>query len=386
MRRLPLLVSALVFVETMFFAAITPLLPELKADLHLSKHAAGVLAGAYAAGALCGALPGGWLAARVGFRRAVLVGIALMTVSGVAFAFGRSLELLDAARFVQGVGGAFTWAGGMAWLASTVAPERRGQTLGAALGAAIFGVQFGPLIGALATAIGKETAFSSTVAFGVLLGAWAWTFPAPAADAAPTTPTSALRDRAIRAGMWFGLLPGVAFGLLELLVPLRLDVLGASGLAIGAVFFVAAGFEAIIATRAGRLSDRRGAVRVALWALVLGIVVLVALPWPGEAWLLGVVVAVGAGLLGALWVPAMALITAGADGVGLDQGYAFGFFNLSWATGMTLGAVAGGAFAQATSDTLAYVLVAAAYVLTALVTVRVMVARDPTARRATVSQ
>ena len=68
MRRLLLLVSALVWVDTMLFAALTPLLPHFAHSLHLSKTGAGVLVGAYAAGALVGGLPGGAAAARLGAR------------------------------------------------------------------------------------------------------------------------------------------------------------------------------------------------------------------------------------------------------------------------------------------------------------------------------
>src|SRR5688500_3210391 len=49
MRRLLLLVSAIVFVDTMFYAAITPLLPRYSEELGLSKSAAGVLTAAYPA-------------------------------------------------------------------------------------------------------------------------------------------------------------------------------------------------------------------------------------------------------------------------------------------------------------------------------------------------
>ncbi len=45
-RRLLLLVSAIVLVDTMFFAAITPLLPYYVDQLELSKAGAGVLAAA----------------------------------------------------------------------------------------------------------------------------------------------------------------------------------------------------------------------------------------------------------------------------------------------------------------------------------------------------
>ncbi len=58
MRRLVGLVSALVFVDTMLFAALTPLLGHFEHELHLSSATAGVLVAAYAAGALLGGLPG----------------------------------------------------------------------------------------------------------------------------------------------------------------------------------------------------------------------------------------------------------------------------------------------------------------------------------------
>ena len=58
MRRLLILVGAVIFVDTMFFAAITPLLPHYSDELGLSKAAAGLLAGTYAAGTLLG----GWWA------------------------------------------------------------------------------------------------------------------------------------------------------------------------------------------------------------------------------------------------------------------------------------------------------------------------------------
>ena len=140
MRRLVLLVSAVVLVDTMFYAAITPLLPELTRELGLGKAGAGVLAGAYAAGTLLGALPAGWLAARVGCKPTVLLGLTLMSVSGLTFAFARSAPLLDAARFVQGIGGACSWAAGLAWLASTVPRERRRDAAEKLAGLALIGL------------------------------------------------------------------------------------------------------------------------------------------------------------------------------------------------------------------------------------------------------
>jgi hypothetical protein len=50
LKRLAVLVGAVVLVDRMFYAALTPLLPHYVHELGLSKSGAGVLAGAYAAG------------------------------------------------------------------------------------------------------------------------------------------------------------------------------------------------------------------------------------------------------------------------------------------------------------------------------------------------
>jgi MFS family permease len=370
MRRLALVVGAIVLVDTMFYAAITPLLPRLADELDLGKNGAGVLAAAYAAGTLVGSLPGGWLAARAGVKATVLVGIALMSVSGLAFAFGSSILLLDAARFLQGIGGACTWAGGMAWLSTEAPRERRGEVIGGVLGAAIFGVQLGPVVGALATAIGREAAFSTTVLFGIVLGALAWRLPARPGSEALTTPVAALRERRMVAGMWLTALPAAAFGVMDVLAPLRLDALGATSLALGATFFAAAGTEAIISPTAGRIADRRGAVTVARAGLLIGAVALVVLQLPDTALGLAVTVIFVAGFLGVLWVPAGLLLTSGAERIGLDAAFAFAFFNLGWAGGFTVGAAGGGAIAQASADAVPYLLLAGAYAVTLAVAVR----------------
>jgi fucose permease len=80
-RRLLVLACAIVFVDTTFYAAITPLLPRFEDQFALSKSAAGVLVAAYPAGTLLGAIPGGYLAARAGVRATVVLGLALLVAS-----------------------------------------------------------------------------------------------------------------------------------------------------------------------------------------------------------------------------------------------------------------------------------------------------------------
>src|SRR3954447_15117536 len=130
MRRLLPLVSAIVLLDTSFYAAITPLLPYYVDQEHLTKTSAGILVGAYPAGTLVGALPAGWLAARVGPRALLTAGVGTLPITSVTFGLADSILVLDLARFAQGVAGALTWTGGMGWLSSTAPAERRGQMMG----------------------------------------------------------------------------------------------------------------------------------------------------------------------------------------------------------------------------------------------------------------
>src|SRR3954466_9047560 len=168
MRRLLLLVSVVVFVDTMLYAALTPLLPHL---VH-GKGRAGILVAAYAAGALVGGLPGGVAAVRLGARRAVLVGLTGMGLASLGFAFAGSFGTLFLARLIQGCGSAFTWAGAFAWLLAAAPRTRRGELLGSAMGAAIFGALFGPVIGAAAALAGRAAIFSGLAGLALVLVVW----------------------------------------------------------------------------------------------------------------------------------------------------------------------------------------------------------------------
>src|SRR4051794_21840350 len=139
LRRLLLFACAVVLVDTMFYAALTPLLPHYADELGLSKAAAGGLSGASAAGTFAGALPGGLMAARRGGPPTALWGLSCRAASSLVFAFAPNIVLLDAARFVRGWGGAASWAGAMAWLTARAPAERRGEFIGTALAAAIVG-------------------------------------------------------------------------------------------------------------------------------------------------------------------------------------------------------------------------------------------------------
>jgi MFS family permease len=370
-RRLLILVGAIVLVDTMFFAALTPLLPHYVHELHLGKAGAGALQAMYPAGALAAGIPSGMLAARVGVKPTVLVGLSLLAVTTVAFGFADSVWALDLARFLQGVSSAFSWTGALAWLVAAAPTGRRGRLIGSAFGAAIAGAMFGPVLGAVASFTGTAPAFAAVAAVALLLGAGALATPA----VSPQTPQpirmlfeAITRDRRIQTGVWLCLLPALCFGTLSVLAPLRLSDLGWGAAAVGAVYLVSAGLEAAWAPMLGRISDRQGRLRPLLAALAAAAVVAALLPWPRNAWLLAVVIVAAGFAFGSFWTPAMSLVTDAAETRGLDYGYAFALVNIAWAPGQAGGAALGGALASATSDALPYLGLAT----TCLVTLAVL--------------
>jgi predicted MFS family arabinose efflux permease len=366
-RRLVLLISTIVLVDTMFYAVVAPLLPHYADTLGLSKAAAGVLSAAYPAGTLLGSIPAGILVARMGARQTVLAGLTLLAVSSVVFGFAEHVALLDAARFAQGIGGACTWAGGLAWLVEAAPPERRGEMIGTALGAAIGGALFGPVVGAIADATEPQIVFSSVVVVATALGIWALTTPPPPRAAEPQGLDAlgrALHRPPVLAGMWLVALPAAGFGTIAVLGPLRLDHLGAGGVAVGATFLVAAAIEAVVSPLVGRMSDRRGPLVPIRLGLATGAGLLCLFTLPESALVLGALIVAIAAALGTFWAPAMALLSDAAEAGGLQQGLAFALMNLAWASGQVAGSAGGGALAKLTSDAVPLLIVVAAALAT----------------------
>ena len=358
MRRLLLLVGAMVFVDTVFFSALTPLLPEYADELDLSKAGVGVLAAAYPAGALLGAIPGGIAAARFGVKPTVIAGLLLMVATTTVFGFADGIVLLDVARFVQGFASALTWTASLAWLVSRAPPDRRGLLIGTAMSAAIVGALCGPILGAVASVTGTEIAFAAVGAGALGLAVWAALTPA----ATPEQPQplsmlwQAMRNRMILGTVWFVALPALLFSTMGVLASLRLDDLGLSAVAIGGVFLVSAAIEAVLNPLAGRISDLRGRLLPIRIGLAASTIMAAILPWPDSSWLLAAVVIVAGMAFGLFWTPAMSHLTDLAERRGLDYAYGFALVTMAWAPGQAFGASVGGALARATSDAVPYLV------------------------------
>jgi predicted MFS family arabinose efflux permease len=384
LRLLFFVAGAVIFFDTVFYAAVVPLLPSLTRELHLSKASAGVLTAGYAAGTLVGSLPGGMLAERFGPRVTLYAGLALMGGSSLAFGLLDNVALLDLARFLQGLGGACTWAGSMLWVILVAPPERRGSAIGGALAAGIGGALVGPVVGTLAHALGRGPVFSAVVLVAAGLAAALTILPSPPApqrrSGGPNL-VRQLRHPAIALGMWLVALPAVASGAINVLGPLRLGQLGASAAAIGATFLVAAGAEAAMSPVVGRCSDRRGRILPLRIGLIAAAISLLLFTLPQTGLLLAVVIVFETVALGIFWAPAMAMLSDAADAHGMSQGYALALINFAWAAGQIAGAGGGGALAKSAGDAVPFAVTCALCLATlGVILVRTNVTSPPPAQ------
>jgi predicted MFS family arabinose efflux permease len=240
------------------------------------------------------------------------------------------------------------------------------------MGAAVAGALAGPVIGTLADVIGIAPAFCGVAVVGAVLAVWALRTP-PAEPEGTSTPRellAAVRDGRVAAGIWLIAVPGLLFGTIGVLAPLRLDDLGAGAATIGAAWLCAAALESGVSPIVGRVSDRRGRLFPCLIGLSGGAALMLLFTWPDRSWQVIALVLLAAPTIGTMWAPSMALLSDGAEALGIAQGFAFALSNLGWSIGQTAGAAASARLADATSDAVPYVLLAAVCVATLAVLVR----------------
>ncbi len=353
-------VSVVMFVDTMLFAVIAPLLPGLAHELHLSKASAGLLTASYAIGMLVAALPCGVLAARVGPRPTMIAGLVLLAASTAAFGFLHDAVALNLARVAEGAAGACSWGGGLAWIADETPVDRRGALIGYATAAAIAGSLVGPVVGTVATATGRAPLFGALALGTLVVIVPIWRMPSTHRRSTQglRSVAAACRRPAVIAAIWLMALPAIGSGAMNVLGPLRLHRFGAPAAAIGATFLIAAAVATVIAPVAGRFSDRHGRLAPLRLGLASTAVTLLFFTAPGDAVLLAVVIIVASGTLGLFWAPAMAMLSDFAEATGLEQGLAAALTNIAWAGGQVIGAGGGGTAAKLGGDGLPMAIIA----------------------------
>ena len=231
--------------------------------------------------------------------------------------------------------------------------------IGSLIGAAIFGTLLGPLLGTAAVTArhppGVQRARRDR-GRSWPLDTWRHPEPRHRRDRRRAAGHAAHHGRRpARDGLWHGawlvLIDAMSTGAVNALLPLRLSRLGASGVAIGATFVLASAVATLLAPVIGRASDRHGARR----PMTLGLTFSAALfaahdPAGRRVPLAAVSVLLLGGPMSAFMIPAVPMMTASAERVGVTVVVATSLVNLAYAVGETIGAPTAALLSHASSD------------------------------------
>jgi EmrB/QacA subfamily drug resistance transporter len=162
--------SVALFMTTLDNLVVTTALPVIHRDLNASLSGLEWTVNAYTLTFAVFLITGAALGDRFGRRRMFVIGLAIFTAGSAAAALAPSIEVLIAARAVQGFGGAIVAPLTLTILSAAVPAERRGLALGAWGGISGLAVAIGPLVGgAVVEGISWQWIFWLNVPIGLAL-------------------------------------------------------------------------------------------------------------------------------------------------------------------------------------------------------------------------
>jgi EmrB/QacA subfamily drug resistance transporter len=193
--------SVALFMTTLDNLVVTTALPVIREDLHASLSGLEWTVNAYTLTFAVLLITGAALGDRFGRRRMFVIGLAIFTGASAVAGLAPSIEVLIAARAVQGAGGAIVTPLTLTILSAAVPAEKRGLALGAWGGISGLAVAIGPLVG-------------GAVVEGI---SWQWIFWLNVPIGLALIPLAALRLRESRGPNDSLDLPGVALASVGLL-------------------------------------------------------------------------------------------------------------------------------------------------------------------------
>jgi EmrB/QacA subfamily drug resistance transporter len=162
--------STAIFMVTLDNLVVTTAIPVIRRDLHAGISGLEWTVNAYTLVFAVLLLTGAALGDRFGRRLLFSIGIGIFTLGSAAAALAPTIGALDAARALQGLGGAIVAPLSLTILAAAVPAERRGLALGAWGGISGLAVAFGPLVGgAVVSGISWHWVFWLNVPIGLVL-------------------------------------------------------------------------------------------------------------------------------------------------------------------------------------------------------------------------
>jgi EmrB/QacA subfamily drug resistance transporter len=151
-KKIILLVASLAsFLVPYTGSSITVALPAMASQFNADAVTLGWITSAYIVSAALFIVPFGRLADICGRKKIFLSGIAIFSIASLASALSPSAEILIAARFIQGIGGAMIFATSVAIVTQVYGQGERGWALGITIATVYAGLSIGPFLGGILT-------------------------------------------------------------------------------------------------------------------------------------------------------------------------------------------------------------------------------------------
>jgi EmrB/QacA subfamily drug resistance transporter len=162
--------SVALFMVSLDNLVVTTALPVIRTDLGASLEDLEWTVNAYTLTFAVFLLTGAALGDRLGRRRVFAAGLAVFTLGSVAAALAPTVDALNVARAVQGLGGALVMPLTLTLLSAAVPAEKRGLALGAWGGIGGLAIALGPLVGgAVVEGVSWQWIFWLNVPIGLVL-------------------------------------------------------------------------------------------------------------------------------------------------------------------------------------------------------------------------
>lgn len=259
--------------------AILPITALVALDEGASASVAGLVLALTGIGRILGDVPAGWLADRIGDRRAMVVAASLTAMALLLNWWVPSLMALATGQLVIGICNATFYLARQTYVADVVALRLRARALSTLAGSHRMGLFVGPLAGAVAIHLwGTRAAFGvavlAAIATGLLL------FFVPDEEKAGDRPADRRGGTSVRAmftehrGLFLTLglavlAVGAVRGARETVLPLWAAHIGLSATATSLVFGVANAVDMSLFYPSGHVMDRLGRLSVAIPAMTL---------------------------------------------------------------------------------------------------------------------
>ena len=360
MRRMFVLMYALVFLDEIALLGLVPLLPGYTRSYDLSTAEAGALLSAAPLAIVIASIPAGRLSDKFGARRVTLAAGVLIAVStaGTAAASGFAVLLLTRAAF--GLASGTIWSAGLAWIGDSASDVRRSAALGTVITIAGVGGMAGPVFcGFLAEHVGRGAPWA-VVSGATVLVVVALAASNPGRSVAhehlPLRHiTGKMRSEPLLVGaVAIMLLGGVGDGIVNLIAPLQLSDNGLSEGRIGLWFSVGAALFIVASAATTRMGERAVSLRAAAFFAALQAAILLPVLVSSATVVIVFMVLARFAVAALPYTIGYPLAAVGSARLGLGTGTVNGLLGLVWGAGSFVAPPVAGVIADTIGDQAAY--------------------------------